>query len=281
MHKETTLVEETKEHEPQKTSTNILKQEIKRGLQETRRPASGLLVSGLAAGLELGFSVVVMAIVLTLENGTLVPVVRELLVAGAYSVGYVFVILGKSELFTEHTTLGVFPVLNGNSSIAELLRLWLLIYVANLIGAAAIAFTIAFVGPGLHIIEPSVLGGLGRQVTDHSWLMLFLSGLLAGWLMGLVSWLVTAARETVSQILIIMLVTGTLGIAHLPHAIAGTIEILAAIFAGQGIAWVQFGHFLLWSTLGNIVGGVLMVALIKYGHVTRPVSAPDQVEVKS
>jgi formate-nitrite transporter family protein len=273
-------VEVTKEHEPQKSAPNILKQEISQGVEESQRSAGGLLVSGLSAGLDLGFSVVAMAIVLTLAKDTLLPVAREILVAAAYSIGFILVILGHSELFTEHTTLAVFPVLNGDTSLAQLLRLWVLVYVANLIGAAAIALAIAYVGPGLGIIEAPVLGDMARQVVGHPWQMLLFSGVLAGWLMGLVSWLVTAARETVSQILIILIVTGTIGFAHLHHAIAGSAEVLSGLFAGQSITWGDFGYFLLWATLGNILGGGLLVALIKYGHVSQSGTPPQQVELK-
>jgi formate-nitrite transporter family protein len=273
-------VELAEEHEPQKTAPNILKQEIKQGIEESRRSAGGLLVSGISAGLDLGFSVVAIAIVLTLDKGTLLPVAREILVAAAYTIGFILVILGHSELFTEHTTLAVFPVLNGDTSLGELLRLWLIVYVANLVGAAAIALAIAYVGPGLGIIEAPVLGDMARQVVLHPWQMILASGVLAGWLMGLVSWLVTAARETVSQILIIVLVTGIIGLAHLHHAIAGTTEVLSGLFAGQGIAWGDFGYFLLWATLGNILGGGLLVALIKYGHVSQSGTPPEPVELK-
>ncbi len=272
------LVEQTKEHEPTKTATSILKQEIKQGAEETRRSTAGLLLAGLSAGLEMGVSALAITILLTLDQGTLPPVARELLLALAYSLGFVIVIVGNSELFTEHTALALFPFLNRDTSLSELLRLWGVIYVANLAGAAIIALTLAYVGPGLGLIEPAVFGELARQVTHHPAGMLLLSGVLAGWLMGLVSWLVTAARETMSQIVIIMLVTGVLGFAHLHHAITGSIEVLVGIFAGQGVTWADYGHFLLWATLGNLLGGGLLVALIKYGHSTRPGSAPKHME---
>jgi formate/nitrite transporter FocA (FNT family) len=269
------------EREPRKEPATVLKQEIKQGLEETRRSARGLLISGLSAGLELGFSVLSIAVLLTLDGGTLHPVVRELLVAGAYSIGFIFVILGSSELFTEHTSLAVFPVLNGDSSLAELLRLWGLVYGSNLVGAALIALVLAYLGPRLGLIDPAAFKQLAVGLTDHPWLMILLSGALAGWLMGLVAWLVTAARETISQLFIILLVTGTIGFAHLHHSIAGSIEVLVAVFAGQGATWLDFIYFLFWTTLGNTVGAVLMVALVKYGHITQRGQAPDHIELKS
>jgi formate-nitrite transporter family protein len=275
------VVETTAEQEPHKTASTVLKQELKQSIKEVRRPARGLLISGLSAGLELGFGVLLIGVILTLDKGSLPPVVRDLLTAGAYAVGFIFVILGNSELFTEHTSLAVFPVLNRDVSLAELLRLWLLVWVANMVGAAVIALTIAYVGPGLGVIEPSVFGAVGRQLVNHPWHMILLSAVLAGWLMGLVSWLVTTARETIAQIALIALVTGTIGFAHLHHVVAGAIEVLAAVFAGQGLTWAHFVYFLVWSTLGNALGGVLMVAVVKYGHISQEGEAPEHVELRS
>ena len=99
--------------------------------------------------------------------------------------------------------------------------------------------------------------------------MILVSAILAGWLMGLVSWLVTAGRDTISEIVFVWLVTGTIGLAHFHHCIAGSVEVLAAVFAGQGTTLADFGHFLLFSTLGNVIGGVFFVALVKYGHATK------------
>ena len=99
--------------------------------------------------------------------------------------------------------------------------------------------------------------------------MILVSAILAGWLMGLVSWLVTAGRDTISEIVFVWLVTGTIGLAHFHHCIVGSVEVLAAVFAGQGTTLADFGHFLLFSTLRNVIGGVFFVALVKYGHATK------------
>jgi formate-nitrite transporter family protein len=93
-----------------------------------------------------------------------------------------------------------------------------------------------------------------------------LSAILAGWLMGLLSWLVAAGRDTISQIVLVWLITTAIGFARLHHAIVGTVEVLAGAFAGQGITAGDFGHFLLFATLGNIAGGVVFVAFLKYGQ---------------
>lgn len=252
--------------EPRKPARRILEQEISEGLGEIRRSTAGLLMAGLSAGLDVGFSVLLIAVVLTrAENFS--PLVTELLVANMYSIGFIIVILGRSELFTEHTALAVMPLLNGQSSLRDLGRLWGLVYVANLAGGAIIAALLVVTAPALGVVTEPVFGDIARRMVDHSWWVILLSGVLAGWLMGLVSWLVAASRDTIGQIVLIWLVTSAIGFSHLHHSIVGSVEVLAGLFAGQGITWAHFGHFLLWATLGNSIGGAVFVALVKYSHI--------------
>ncbi len=253
----------------QKSYREILAEEISTGIQELERPTGGLLLSGLSAGLDVGFSLFLMGVMTTLTAGALPRPVAEILVANMYAVGFIFVILGRSELFTEHTTLAVLPVLGGRASVPQLLRLWGLIYLSNQAGAAAFAAIAAWVGPALGVIEPWALGKIAHGLVDHPWWVLLAGGVLAGWMMGLLSWLVTAGRDTVSQIFFVWLVTFSLGFSHLPHAVAGTVEVLAGVFSGQGITLADFGRFLALSTLGNIAGGVVFVAILKFAHATQ------------
>jgi formate/nitrite transporter FocA (FNT family) len=193
-----------------------------------------------------------------------------------YSVGFVFVVVGRSELFTEQTTLAVLPVLGGKATVGVVGRLWGIIYLANLVGAAGFAGLAVLIGPPLGIVEPRVFGEIGASLTHHPAGVIFASGLLAGWLMGLLSWLVTAARDTISQIALTALIASVIGFAHLHHVVVGSVEVLAGVFSGQGIGWGDYGRFLLWTTLGNAVGGPLFVAIIKYGHASGSLQEPQR-----
>src|SRR4051812_33439920 len=204
--------EEEKGQEPQKSYETILEQEIAAGLTELERASPALLLSGLSAGLDVSLSLLLMAVMKTLTQDQ-PRVVSEILVAMMYAVGFLFVILGRSELFTEHTTLAVLPVLDGRASLAQLLRLWGLVYVANLAGVTAFAMT-ARIGPALGVLSRASLGEIAHGVVAIGAWAMFTSAVLAGWMMGLLSWLVTAARDTVSQILLVWLVTTAIGFAH-------------------------------------------------------------------
>ncbi|MCA9156695.1 MAG: formate/nitrite transporter family protein [Planctomycetales bacterium] len=260
------LTDNSDSAEPKKPSQQIMRHEMKEALAAFDRSTLRLFFSGLSAGLEIGFSLFLMAVMLTLVRDELPHAISAILIASMYSFGFILVILGRSELFTEQTSLAVLPVLSGRAPFKGLLRLWSVIYVANIIGAAAFAGMIAYIGPSLGVIDPQVFTDLAQKVVHHPPLVILVSGILAGWLMGLLSWLVAAGRDTISQIVIVWMVTTTIGIGHLHHSIVGSVEVLAGLFTSGETTFADFGHFLLWTTLGNAIGGPVFLALLKHTH---------------
>lgn len=247
----------------------ILAQQIEQALAELNRPIEGLFLSGLSAGLDIGFGPLLMAVMATLLTGALGEPVTELLMANIYSIGFIFVILGRSELFTEHTTLAVLPVLDRQASLSQLGRLWGVVYVGNVVGGALIAWFAVLVFPKTGVVDPAAFTKIAAGLTDHTLLVMVASGVFAGWLMGLLSWLVAAAQETISRVFFVWLIASAIGFAHLPHCIAGNVEVLLGLFASPEISLVDYGRFLSGATVGNIIGGTIFVALLKYGHVVR------------
>jgi formate/nitrite transporter FocA (FNT family) len=117
------------------------------------------------------------------------------------------------------------------------------------------------------VIEIGALHEIASRLLGHPWWIMLLSAIAAGWLMGLLAWLVIASRDTVSQIVVVALTTFVIGIAGFHHSIAGTIQVLVGVFASAGPTLADFAEFLLWSVLGNALGGAIFVALLKFGHV--------------
>ncbi|MGM0397880.1 MAG: formate/nitrite transporter family protein [Halobacteriota archaeon] len=253
----------------QKTTRDVLDSLIDSGVHEMNREWSGLLLSGLSAGLDIGFGPLLMAAILTLSPGSFGDLTTEILLASAYSVGFMFVILGRSELFTEHTTLAVMPVLDGQASLRQLGRLWGLVYVGNIVGGIAFTALAIILMPELGVIDPQAFETIALKLVTHDLLWLFVAGVFAGWLMGLLAWLVTAAQETTSRLLIVWIVTATIGIFHLPHSIAGNVEVLFGLFMSPAVTIADYLAFLVLATIGNAFGGGFFVALMKYSHVVR------------
>lgn len=253
----------------QTPSSDILESLIETGQHEIERERTGLLLSGFSAGLDIGFGPLLMAVFLTLTAGGYGDIVTELLLASAYAVGFIFVIIARSELFTEHTTLAVMPVLDGQASLGDLARLWGLVWGSNVVGGAVFAAFIVTLMPNLGVASPEAFETIAHKLVDHDIGWLFVAGILAGWLMGLLAWLIAAAQETISRLLIIWLVTASIGILHLPHSIAGNVEVLFGLFVSPQVSILDYVTFLVMATVGNAVGGGVFVGILKYGHVVR------------
>jgi formate/nitrite transporter FocA (FNT family) len=253
----------------------ILSEELGLAIREFDRPTSGLLISSFSAGLDVGFGPLLMAVFLTAAESTLTEPITRLITAGFYALGFLIVILGRSELFTEHTTRAVLPVLSGEAGFRSLARVWALVLAGNLVGAAGFAAFASVVATRLGVVDPAVFGEIATTLTGHRWWVVLLSAILAGWLMGLLSWLVVAARDTIGEIVVILVVTGAIGMAQLHHSIAGTVEVLFGVFAGS-VGVGAFATFLVWAVVGNAVGGTVFVAILKYGHVVRSVPEPNE-----
>jgi formate/nitrite transporter FocA (FNT family) len=197
------------------------------------------------------------------------------LTSSVYTFGFIFVIIGRLELFTEHTTLAVLPVLTDRSSLSELGSLWVVVLAANLVGGAAFAAIAVYAGPALGVIEPKSFTDIGETFIELSPMATFTGAVFAGWLMGLLSWILTSVGDTISRMFTIFIVTFTIGFAHLPHCVAGNIEVLAGLLAGGSYTMVDFAVFEVLTVLGNVVGGVVFVALFKYGHTVRGAEEQD------
>ncbi|HYQ56961.1 MAG TPA: formate/nitrite transporter family protein [Draconibacterium sp.] len=253
-------------NQPKKIN-EILDEQIESALHEHNRSNQDLFLSGISAGLEVGFSVFLMAVIYSLFNGIVHPSVLHTLIALAYPIGFIFVIIGRSELFTEHTTLAVIPVLNRNASVKSLLILWGIIYVGNLLGGYVFSYILSFLPERLNTVNNGAYFFLAEKLIQHPWHIIVGSGILAGWLMGLLSWLVTSSQETISRILIIAFITAVIGIGGLHHSIVGSIEVFTAAISSDLVGWKEYVHVQIWATVGNMIGGVVFVALIKYSHI--------------
>jgi len=261
------LLRDEPEKEAQKSYHTVLEQHVEQAAGEYLRPPGGLLLSSFSAGMDIGFGPFVMAVIATLAAGELSRSVTDLLVAFAYTSGFVFVVIGRSALFTEQTTSAVLPVLSGRASVADLLRVWGIVLAGNLAGTVIVATFIGYIAPRHGIVETSALAGIANKLLAHPWWIILFSAIAAGWLMGLLAWLVVAARDTISQIVAVVMTTFVIGIAGLHHSIAGAVEVLMAVVAHAGPTIGDFGRFLVAAVIGNAIGGTVFVALLKFGHV--------------
>lgn len=257
--------EDNEEQKPQKSQRVILQHTEEAALTELERGNVGLSLSAISAGLDIGFSVLMMAVIVTLFQGQVSEPSLHILVSLMYPLGFIFVVLGRSELFTEHTTLAVLPVLQGLAPVKKLLRLWGLVYINNIIGGLLFALILSYLSGSMPYLSTNSLNVIADELFKNSWSSNLFGAMLAGWMMGLLAWLVAASRDTISQIFVIIIVTAAIGIAGLPHCIVGNIEAAAGLFNGH-VSFNSYIIFMVTATIGNAAGGAFFVALLKYNH---------------
>lgn len=234
------------------------------GEDELKRSSAGLALSGVAAGLGMGLTGLGAATILA-AVGPQAPAV-DLLTALLYPIGFIVVVLGRAQLFTENTLFPVVVVLATKRHLVNMLRLWAIVFVANVFGALLFA-ALVMKTPALSSELREALTMLGERTAGGAdFAQIFFSGIIGGWIIALMAWLVSAVRFSLGQIAIVYLMTFVVGAAGLAHCIAGSGEALAAVLDGR-ITAAAFGVWLTAATLGNIVGGVLIVSLLNYGQV--------------
>ncbi len=247
-----------------KDPEQIIEEQMDESLTEYRRSKQSLFLSSVIAGLDLGFSLLVMGVLYTLFNGSTSEQVMQLIMAAAYPLGFIFVVLGRSTLFTEHTTLAVLPVLGGRESVRNMAVVWGIIYTGNIIGGLLIAAMLSWLGPQLNIISVKSFEEIALHIIEVDGMLIMGSAILAGWLMGLLSWLVTSSQETISRIFIVVLITSVIGLGSLHHCIVGSTELLAGWMVSDKIGLSEYLVTQGWATLGNIVGGAFFVSILKF-----------------
>jgi formate/nitrite transporter FocA (FNT family) len=232
--------------------------------EELQRPASSLFWSSLAAGLVIGWSFVTAGYLASIAPATLAHAAA----AAGYPIGFALVIIGRNQLFTENTLEPVIPVLEhwDRATLGKMFRLWGIVLFGNLLGALIFAWLLArtpMLGTGLrgHLLT------MGREAMMSTFGLTFYRAIFAGWLIALTAWLVAATSMTGAQIVLIWLTTAPISAFAFRHSIAGSVEAFFTAASGS-VGWgATIGEFVVPAVLGNIVGGVLFVALINHGQV--------------
>ena len=232
--------------------------------QEMDRPAASLLWSALASGMVIGFSFLASAFAAHLASEEY----KHAAAAAAYPLGFIFVIIARSELFTENTLDPVVPLLEkrDRETFRKLLRMWALLLVGNLVGALIFGWVLARTPVVEASLHPSLLK-LAGEVTSGGFGRVLYAGVFAGWLIALLSWVLAATHSTGAQIALIWLCTAPISALQFRHSIAGSVEAFYRAAAGDASWGPMLGSFVIPSVIGNAIGGVLLVALLNYGQV--------------
>jgi formate/nitrite transporter FocA (FNT family) len=235
----------------------------KQGDEELERPVSALAWSGLAAGMSMGLSLVAEGLIrVRLPNASWTPLV----VRFGYSLGFLLVIIGRQQLFTENTLTPILPLMarRNRATLGKVLRLWTTVLIANLVGAHLVAWALA----ATPVFEPQIRHAflvIARQAVDVGFGEAILRGIFAGWLIAMMVWMLAAVRT--GQIAIIVILTYIVGLGEFTHIIAGSVEALFLVWSGRLSWFACVGGYMVPTLIGNVIGGVSLVAAVNHAQV--------------
>lgn len=247
-----------------KTHGEILRNQIIDALETYDKSYQSLFTSSLTAGLEIGFSYLMLCSLYFFLIGKVDDSSIIRIVSLVYPLGFILVVLGQSILFTEQTALLTLPVLNKKRTVGSMLKVWGVVIAGNLVGGYVIAGILLWLGPHLGIFTQEVVVTIAEHVLHADTHAIFVSAIVAGWLMGLLSWLLASSRDTISRIVMIFIITAVMSFTGLHHSIIGSVEIFSGMLSSPDISAWDYISFQSTALLGNAFGGAIFVALLKY-----------------
>jgi formate/nitrite transporter FocA (FNT family) len=237
------------------------------GEEEMDRPAISLWWSGLAAGLSISFSLLSEAILRThLPDAPWRPLVSSF----GYSVGFIMVVLSRQQLFTESTITVVLPVMADftRRNLARMGRLWAIVLGANFVGTLVAALFCSFT-PALSPELKDAMLAISRELLLHGWIDVMFKGIIAGFLIAAMVWLLPSADT--AQIHVVTLMTYLIAVGGFMHIVAGSMEAFMLATNGES-GWIAITlDFILPALAGNVFGGTALFALLSYAQVMKEI----------
>lgn len=243
------------------TAEDIYEQVALNAKTELKRSTLSLAISGYAGGIFMGLSGLGTALVLGLFGTSNMT---HFIATMFYPIGFIVVIIGRAQLFTENTLYPVALVLSEKRELWNTLRLWCTVLPANVLGALTFAALATRTGALLPETRQALIQ-LGLQAAHTAPGTIFWSAVTAGWIIATAAWLVSGSHSITGSVMILWILTYVVGLGNFAHCIATSGEIFSAVL-GQQLATASYFHWLWIAVAGNVCGGVFMVTLLEYGQ---------------
>lgn len=255
------------------SAEEIYRQVAHNAKAELKRSNVSLAISGFTGGTFMGFSALGVGIVLgVLGKSPYAFLLSRML----YPLGFIVVILGRSQLFTENTLYPVALVLAEKRHLWNTLRLWSIVLPSNIAGALGFAALMSLT----HALPDRMLQaivGLGVGAAHVPMPTVFWSAVVGGWIIATAAWMVSGSHSISGSVLLIWLLTYVVGAGNFAHCIASSGEILSSVLVHQ-VSTMQYLKWLGAAVAGNVCGGVLMVTLLEYGQAIYGTETDKDVE---
>ncbi len=220
-----------------------------------------LFFSGLAAGFAITITFLLYVSLTNSTGGD--PVLSALL----YPLGFIYIIIGGYQLYTENTLPPVALTLERIASIPALLRNWIVVLAGNFTGGTLGAAALAW-GGVLSADEATVAADLASKGIETAGPVLFAKAAFAGLIVAGVVWVEYAARDTISRLVVVYFAFLSIPIGGLFHVVVSYTEMIYLVLLGELGVLLGLRAFVVPVLLGNTLGGVVLVTVVNYFQTT-------------
>jgi formate/nitrite transporter FocA (FNT family) len=232
---------------------------VAEGHRRLMRTWPGLLATGAVGGVDVSMGLLGLLVVDHATHNTL-------LAALAFGIGFIALTLAGSELFTENFLVPIAAVAAGHSSPLALARLWLGTLVTNLAAGWIMTGIIVTALPDLRPTAVKIASSYPQLgIGERS----FCLALLGGVVITLMTWMERSTTSIPAKIVAAMSAAFLLASASLDHAVVVSLEMFAALHAGAPFGYWAWFRIMLWASLGNMLGGVGLVTVLRLVQVGR------------
>lgn len=250
---ETTPADRSDDERTTEEKDEALDRVVLEGRPRLHRDTADLLATGAVAGIEVAVGVLAYFLVVEATGSTLLG-------ALGFSIGFIALRLGHSELFTEGFHVPVMVVLAREATWWHLARLWLGTLVGNIVGGWVFAWLVATGVPHLGTLA----GETAKEFTEAPFdLRTFCSAVLAGAAITLLTRMQNGTDDDVAKLVAAVGIALVIVGGGLFHSVLDTIFIFVAVHAGQDVTYAQWLPFFGWALLGNLVGGLLLTTTLR------------------
>jgi formate/nitrite transporter FocA (FNT family) len=251
-----------------RTPEEIWEEGLDEGQRRLERGWPALAATGFAGGADVMFGIVAVGVASAGLAATLPEPSAHIIGSLFFGLGFVFIIIGRAELFTENFLIPVGAVVDGRESTTRLVRMWGTTLVLNFVGLVLLGALVSLKGVlpagSLHAV-----GVIANTLSDRSFLAALFSAIVAGVVMTVFTWIATASESAVGRMLAALLVGFLLAAPTLNHAVVGFGEMFLALLAGTTHAgWLDLVRNVSIAVLGNVIGGVGLVFTTRLAQVS-------------
>lgn len=232
---------------------------IDEGATRSERSWHALIATGAVGGFDVGVGVLALLVVREATGSALLG-------ALAFPIGFVALTLGNSELFTENFFVPVAAVIARRVRIRQLIRLWVVTLVMNIVAGWIVACLIVTALPDLASVASEASRdyldpGIGTQSAA--------SALLGGMVITLMTWLLHSTPSMPAKLIAAYSLAFALVAGPLAHSVVGTLELFVALIGGAPFGYGDWLGFVAWAGLLNLLGGIGLVTTLRLVQIGR------------